>query len=331
MRAFLSQFRGSLIVAAIGLTLASWWGGLHGLFITVMLVLLEIGFSFDNAVVNATVLRHMNHVWQKRFLTWGMLICVFGMYYLFPIIIVSVATGLNPIEATHLALTDAEAYGAHIASAHRQISAFGGMFLLMVFLHFILDAAKTVHWIAPLERKLTALGRLESIEAGFALLILLALYWALPIDDRAAVLVAGMGGVVLHIAVRGLTAILSPGEGSAALHAGLAGFLYLQVLDASFSLDAVVGSFAISSDILIILIGLTVGAMFVRSLTIYLVRQGTLEQYIYLEHGAYYAIGSLAVIMLVDIQYDVPQVITGLIGLVLIGLSLVSSLRHLKK
>ncbi len=103
---------------------------------------------------------------------------------------------------------------------------------------------------------------------------------------------------------------------------GLLGFLYLILLDASFSLDAVIGSFAISNDIVIIVLGLSAGAMFVRSLTLHFVHQGTLERYVFLEHGAYYAIGALAVIMLVSILHPVPEVITGLAGLVFIGLSL---------
>lgn len=70
--------------------------------------------------------------------------------------------------------------------------------------------------------------------------------------------------------------------------AGIGGFLYLEVLDASFSFDGVIGAFAITSDVVVIMLGLAIGAMFVRSMTIYLVEKGTLEAYIYLEHGAHY-------------------------------------------
>ena len=75
-------------------------------------------------------------------------------------------------------------------------------------------------------------------------------------------------------------------------------FLYLEVLDASFSFDGVIGAFAITNDIVLMALGLGIGAMYVRSLTVYLVRQGTLDDYVYLEHGAHYAIGALAVILL---------------------------------
>ena len=89
-------------------------------------------------------------------------------------------------------------------------------------------------------------------------------------------------------------------------------FLYLEVLDASFSFDGVIGAFAITNDIVLMALGLGIGAMYVRSLTVYLVRQGTLDDYVYLEHGAHYAIGALAVILLVTIQYEINEVITGL-------------------
>jgi hypothetical protein len=103
-------------------------------------------------------------------------------------------------------------------------------------------------------------------------------------------------------------------------------FLYLEVLDASFSFDGVVGAFAITSDPIIIAIGLGIGAMFIRSLTVFLVRKGTLSEYVYLEHGALWAIGALAVILLVTIEYEVPELVTGLIGVAFIGAALLSSI-----
>jgi len=104
--------------------------------------------------------------------------------------------------------------------------------------------------------------------------------------------------------------------------------LYLEVLDASFSFDGVIGAFAITKDIIIIMIGLGVGAWFVRSMTIYLVEKGTLSAYIYLEHGAHYAIGALALIMIASVKFHIPEVITGLIGIAFIGLAFMSSVKH---
>ena len=79
------------------------------------------------------------------------------------------------------------------------------------------------------------------------------------------------------------------------------------------------------------MLGLAIGAMFVRSLTVYLVRKGTLDEYVFLEHGAHYAIGSLATIMLLSINIHISEVITGLIGAVMIGLSVLSSIFYKRK
>jgi hypothetical protein len=102
-------------------------------------------------------------------------------------------------------------------------------------------------------------------------------------------------------------------------------------LDASFSFDGVVGAFAITNNLFIIMIGLGVGAMFVRSLTIMLVDKGTLSEYRYLEHGAFYAIGILAAIMFAGTIKHIPEVVTGLLGALFIALSLFSSILYNKK
>jgi len=326
----------SNIVTVVGLFLAYEWAGLPGLGIAALLMVMEITLSFDNAVVNASVLKTMTEVWQKRFLTWGILIAVFGMRLVFPIAIVSLATGMGMVEVWNLALSDQETYSSHVLASHVQIAAFGGMFLLMVFLKFVLDETKDLHWIGFVERKLAALGKLESVEVVLALSILLTMVSFLPEQDQMDGLFAGVIGVVLYVLVKSITALCGGSEESAhgatrtVAYSGFMGFMYLQLLDASFSLDGVIGAFAMSKDIIIIMLGLGAGAMFVRSMTIYLVKKGTLAEYVYLEHGAHYGIGALAIIMLVSMQVHVPEAITGLIGLSFILLSLWSSVRHKK-
>ena len=100
------------------------------------------------------------------------------------------------------------------------------------------------------------------------------------------------------------------------------------MLDASFSFDGVIGAFALTQNLFIIAIGLGIGAMYVRSMTIMLVEKGTLAEYRYLEHGAFYAILILSVIMYVQTMVHIPEVITGLGGAGLIGISLWSSIRY---
>jgi len=327
----------SHIVTVIGLFLAYEWAGLPGLGIAALLMVMEITLSFDNAVVNASVLKHMSEVWQKRFLTWGILIAVFGMRLLFPIVIVALATGLGPMEVTQLALDNPEEYSRHVLDSHVQIAAFGGMFLLMVFLHFLIDATKDLHWIGFIERRLAYLGKLESVQVVVALIVLLVLAHFLPPEQELHALIAGIIGIVLYVMVKSITALAggdenaSHGATKTVGYSGFMGFMYLQLLDASFSLDGVIGAFAMSKDIIIIMLGLGIGAMFVRSLTVYLVKKGTLSEYIYLEHGAHYGIGALAIIMLVSMLVHVSEVITGFVGITFILLSFWSSLLHRKR
>lgn len=337
----MKHFYLSHAVTVLGLILAFCWGGVPGLTIAFLLMVMEISLSFDNAVVNASVLKDMDEIWQKRFLTWGILIAVFGMRLIFPVVIVALATGLGVVEVTQMAFNDPDTYSKHVHDSHVAIASFGGMFLLMVFLHFILDDTREIHWIGVIERKLTRLGKLESVGVVIALTILLSMQGLLHEGERFSSLVSGTIGVVLYVLVGSITALLEDdgSEESAELagavaktagYSGFMGFMYLQFLDASFSLDGVIGAFAMSKDVVIIMLGLGIGAMFVRSLTVYLVRKGTLSEYIYLEHGAHYGIAALAIIMLVSMVKEVPEVVTGLIGIGFIGLSLLSSIRHRK-
>ena len=112
------------------------------------------------------------------------------------------------------------------------------------------------------------------------------------------------------------------------IKSGLGGFLYLEVLDASFSFDGVIGAFALSNNMIVIALGLSIGAMFVRSMTIHLVRKGTLAAYRFLEHGAFWAIIVLGAIMLISARFHIPETVTGLIGAILIGLSFWWSVRY---
>ncbi len=123
-----------------------------------------------------------------------------------------------------------------------------------------------------------------------------------------------MFGLVTFIAVDGIAALLDPVDvrrRARPTRSGAAAFLYLEVLDASFSFDGVIGAFALSNNLFVIAIGLGIGAMFVRSLTIMLVERGTLTEYRYLEHGAFYAIIALGVIMFVKTVTPVPETVTG--------------------
>ncbi|MFR9726752.1 DUF475 domain-containing protein [Streptomyces sp. MS19] len=355
----LKTFGWSFGFTVIGLAAAFLFWGWAGFAVVAILVVLEVSLSFDNAVVNAGVLKRMNEFWQKIFLTVGILIAVFGMRLVFPVAIVSLTARVGPIEAVQLALDDPDQYSEMVTDAHPAIAAFGGMFLLMIFLEFIFDSREH-HWIGWLERPLSKLGRIDAVSVGIALLALLITANTIATeayqhggghaDKSQTVLLAGIAGLLTYLVVGGLSGYFEDrleddeervDEGREAQQraaggptaVGLAGraafflFLYLEVLDASFSFDGVIGAFAITNEIFEMALGLGIGALYVRSLTIYLVRQGTLDNYRYLEHGAHYAIGALAVMLLVSIRWHLPEVVTGLVGVAFIGASFWSSVR----
>ncbi len=309
--------------------------GLKFLFIALVLGVMEVSLSFDNAVVNATVLQKMSPVWQQRFLTIGIFIAVFGMRFLFPIIIVSVVSGLGFGEVLKLAFTDGAAYGKHLEEAAIPISAFGGSFLMLVFLKYLMDPEKEVHWFGWLEEKLAKLGKLDTIQVFFTgTLLLLITHFMVPEAKQFTALLSGMVGILTYILVDGLGGLFDTENLSMDVaKAGLASFIYLEVLDASFSLDGVIGAFAITKEVVVIAAGLTIGAAFVRSLTLMLVHRGTLAEYRYLEHGAHYGIGALATIMLLSMNPNIhiPEMVTGLIGVLFIGASIFSSFQHNKR
>jgi hypothetical protein len=337
------HFRLSFAVTLILMRIATWWGydraglpgALQALWITAVLGVMEVSLSFDNAVVNASVLRHWNAFWQKLFLTVGILVAVFGMRLLFPLLIVSVATGLGLLDVWSMAIANPDEYARHLADNHAEVAAFGGAFLLLVFLNFLFDEDKEHHWLGWIEEKMGRHGN-----AGLAVLLALVAVFScvslMPEARKLSVMTAGIVGVAVYLGVGWISSLLEEKEadpviGKIVSRGSIGAFLYLEVLDASFSFDGVIGAFAITNDIIIIMLGLAIGAMFVRSLTIYLVRQGTLDEFVYLEHGAHYAIGILALIMLSSVQYHVPEWFTGFSGIAFIALSVWSSVKYKKK
>lgn len=312
------------IISAIILIGIFIWGGWHAFMLATLLVILEVTLSFDNAVVNAKILKRMSEKWQKRFLTWGILIAVFGTRFVLPILIVAASVWLSPIVVAQMAVFDPEAYGHLLEGAHYAIAAFGGAFLLMVALKYFFDDAKDVHWIKAIEKHVARWGRIEAIEIGISLIVLLVIAALVPLH-AATILTAGAIGIILFIAMQGIANSFAveatAGAGSVAL------FAYLNVLDAAFSLDGVVGAFAITNELIIIIVGLSIGAYFVRSLTVYMVQRKTLDTLAYLEHGAHWAILGLALAMLISLFREVPEVITGLVGIVFVTAAYWSSLR----
>lgn len=333
----MKYFKVSFLFTFIGIVLAAWLGyeasGMTGLvqmvFITSVLAVLEVSLSFDNAIVNATILKDMTPIWRHRFLTWGIAIAVFGMRLVFPVALVSIVASIDPYSALKLAVFDPNGYAERMLSAHLEVAAFGGSFLLLVGLKYFFDSDKEEHWIKFIERPLTQLGRLSSVEIALSLIVLLIITMYLPQEENMRFIKSGIWGIVTFVAVDGIGTWLEfSGKQQNDINRASAGmFLYLEVLDASFSFDGVIGAFAITQNLFIIMIGLSIGAFFVRSLTIMFVEKETLSKFMYLEHGAFYAILSLAMIMLLDPFLHIPEWVTGLLGAAIITVSFIWSVK----
>lgn len=318
------HFYSSFIITAIGLAAAFFLGGVGAIYICFLLALLEVSLSFDNAVINAKVLETMPPVWQRRFIIFGIPIAVFGMRLVFPLLIVGIASGAGFVEAFFLAVKNPQEYHALLKSCERQIFVFGGAFLVMVFFEWFFEA-RSVVWVKFFESNplVNALKRSKNIALLCATLIGLCVVW---LTQDVSLAMSYFAALALHSLISLFSDIFSPALAQAnhsnatqkVATNGLAGFLYLEVLDASFSFDGVIGAFALTGDIFIIAIGLGVGAMFVRSLTIFLVEKKTLAKFRFLEHGAHYAILILGGIMLLKIHFHISEMLTGTIGFGLI-------------
>lgn len=335
----MKYFKYSFIITFFVLCFIIYRGYIHGgitsslnvLWLTIILILMEVSLSFDNAIVNASILKHWNDFWKRMFLTIGMIVAVFGMRLLFPLLIVAFTANLSIFEVWSLALNNPLEYSQKLIAHHIEVSAFGSMFLLLVFLNFLFDEKREIFWIGKFEQKLSTIGKTK-FSAYIASIFFLYLFSFLLEDSQKMVFyTAGAWGILVYLLIHLLCYFLEnrgKNVGKIIKTGSIGGFIYLEVLDASFSFDGVIGAFAITKDIIIIMLGLGIGALFVRSITIYLVEKETLNEYVYLEHGAHYAIGILAFIMLLNIKFHIPEAITGFIGILFILLSLYSSIKY---
>lgn len=315
------------VVAVIGVALLtrSW----VDVYLVITLAILEISLSFDNAVVNAKILHHMPPKWQRRFIVWGILIAVFGMRLVFPIVLVYASTPLGLWQTIALSWQDPHRYTQLLNEGYPTISAFGGAFLLMVFCQFLFDKGRDTLWLTWFEG-LQPIRWLAKWHYSYVVVVLSIGVVFCLLMSNVHVVFAYVLGVLVYFVLHWVSQVCGGDQAALtqALKQGALGFIYLEILDASFSLDGVIGAFAITTNILIIMVGLGVGAFFVRSLTIFFVEKKTLLKYRYLEHGAFYAIGFLGVVLLAKNFGHIPEVITASVGLVFVIAGYLSSLKH---
>lgn len=329
MHTFKKFFLLPSIITLICCLLILFFNGVGALLSVLILIVLEVSLSFDNAVVNAKVLEKMDDKWKRRFINWGIWVAVFGTRVVLPIFIVAAVSGISIVKVLNLAIFDPAAYGIQLDNAHYSVGAFGGTFLLLVALKYFIDDHKEIHWIKILEKRLKKFSSVESVEVVLAFLLLLFISYLVPVH-ALEILVAGIIGVITFVLLESITSNM--GEtfdknlGAVAV-SGFTLFMYLNILDVAFSLDGVIGAFAISTNLLIIAVGLGVGAYFVRSFTLMMVERKTLSELQYLEHGAHWAIFGLGICMLLGLVVHISEIFTGIIGLILILTAYFSSIK----
>jgi uncharacterized protein len=292
------------------------------------LVVFEIVNSIDNAVVNATVLKTMSMLWRKRFLFIGIITSVFLVRFLLPLAIVGISVPNISLQEMFLAFSGQSDIAARAIELQKPvILAFGGIFLLFLYLHWLFLEKKDPLYI---ERFIK-----EKHAAWFFAIasVLLVLIMYLARANSAMMLAAAIGSATFFI-VYGLRETAEKNEahmvaGGNAL-SDLSKFVYLEVLDATFSFDGVVGAFAFSINLLLILIGLGIGAIVVRELTIKGI--DSISKYKYLKNGALTSIGFLGIFMLIEsFTIELPAYIPTLITFLVIGVAFYQSYRVLPK
>jgi hypothetical protein len=339
-KSLISYFYGFFVVWFVATILLYLYGGFFAVYQGTVLSVLELSLSFDNAVVNATILATMAVIWRKRFLIWGMIIAVFGVRFIFPILIVYFSTSMGIIDSFNLSITNPDEYEKIIQSSHHVIMSFGGMFLLMLFLKFLFNENKDLYWIKFIEKFASKISKKGDIKIIFILFLMLGITYIAPNNvvmgdsmiavNKIEILAPMLIGLIAFYLIEFFKSFMETNSDKNSnitqVSGGFISFIYLETIDMSFSLDGVLGAFAVTQNIIIIMLGLGIGAMAVRSLTIYMVDKDVVSKYIYLEHGAMWSIGFLALSMIVQIFYHLPSMLVTTFAIVPISLAFIQSI-----
>jgi hypothetical protein len=287
------------------------------LFIVLGLALFESITSIDNAIINAEVLRGMQPRARRWFLTWGIFIAVFVVRGVLPWLIVWVMTpGLGPWDALTASLTGDPAALEAIEKSSPVLLMGGGVFFIFLFCHWIFLEPKKIG--LPVERFISRQGAWFYAVVSIALTLIV---WFSLKDSPMLAFGAVMGSSAFFIThgfkryAEEQEARLLSGEG----HLSDVGkILYLEVIDLTFSIDGVVGAFAFTLSVPLILLGNGIGAVVVRQLTVYGVER--IKKYVYLKNGAMYSVFVLGCVMLAHgFGRHVPEWVTPLATFLIVG------------
>src|SRR3989338_2583923 len=286
-------------------------------FITILgLSLFEAVSSVDNAIINAEVLQTMGARARKWFLTWGMFIAVFLVRGALPFLIIwAFNTSLTPIQILSAAWSNDPLVLESIEKSAPILLVAGGVFLLFLFLHWLF-----------LEDKKLGLPRTEKFFMAkgvwfysiVSVLLSIIAWFALKESS-----LMGFGAVVgssLFFISHGFKQNAEEQEKKllGSIHSDLSKLFFLEIIDTTFSIDGVLGAFAFTLSVPLILLGNGLGALLVRDLTIRNIEH--IKKYVYLKNGAMYSILVLGVIMILhSFAWNIPEYLSPVATLVIVG------------
>jgi uncharacterized protein len=295
--------------------------------IVIGLIVFEVVNSVDNAIVNASVLKTMSVLWRKRFLLIGIITSVFLVRFLLPLIIVWISVPTLSAPDLFLAFLGQSDVAAQAIELQKPlILMFGGVFLLFLYFHWLFLEKKEPLYIERFLKEKHGVW----FFAFVAIFLVVVMYLAR--SNPMVMLAAAIGSATFFI-VYGLRQTAEESErnmvaGSSGL-SDLSKFVYLEVLDTTFSFDGVIGAFAFTINLLLILIGIGIGAIVVRELTIKGI--DTIAKYKYLKNGALTSIGFLGLFMLIEsFKIELPSYVPIIVTFLVIGIAFYMSRRLLK-
>jgi hypothetical protein len=295
---------------------------------TLGLVVFEVITSIDNAVINAEVLGTMSERARRWFLTWGIFFAVFLIRGLLPWLIVwAAAPSLGPVGAWNAALGGSQEAFETIERASPPLFALGGVFLVILALHWLFLEPKNYGMFG--EEKIEQHG--VWFFAVVSLIVATLTWFALKWNDMVAFGV--VAGSTVFFVVQGFRENAAKKE-EEMVHSGASSSMsdwskifYLEVLDASFSIDGVLGAFAFTLSVPVILAGNGLGAIVVRYLTVRGVDE--VKRYRYLKNGAMYSILVLGLVMLAEaFGHHIPEWASPVVTFVVVGYFFAKSVNH---
>jgi uncharacterized protein len=267
------------------------------------LTVFEIITSIDNAIINAEVLSTMSQKARRWFLFWGILFAVFVVRGVLPFIIVWAALpGMGLLEVLQTTLASGDEVRHTIEDSAQVLLLGGGVFLVFVFFHWLF-----------LEQKNFGLARTEKFffEQGawffavVSIMLMVIVWFALQMSSMLAF--GAVVGSTAFFIIHGFRQFAEQQE-KKLLSVGVSDFskiAYLEVLDATFSVDGVIGAFAFTFSVPLILLGNGLGAVVLRQITVSNIER--IKRYKYLKNGAMYSIFVLGAIMILDgFGYHIP-------------------------